>query len=327
MTLVYKLFFACIIFACIISEGKQERKVLQQEKREASPTSCEEGSYVLNHCEERCECKHGKLTNCYRVRKDFTKMNIEERKRFINTYKMASLHPLFKKDYENVVAFHINAPDKLLHHTPKIFFPWHRWFLVQFENLLRRIDCRVTAPYWDWSRVAHLWWRGSGNKDLWNSGEHGLGGDGNLYDHCVEDGPFSKDKWQLLRVTGGGCLNRYFWYESLTGDTKHVNRTLSLPLEDFFDFERIVRDIYHAEVHDFIGGTMLTGNSSSNAPEVILHHSFLDKLWLQWQNKGEEYRNVYFPSLLLKLPESNYHGWEWLDSNNLPGQVKVLYQD
>ena len=175
MTLAYNLFFACIIFAWIVSQGKQERKVLQQEKREASPTTCEEGSYVLNQCEERCKCKHGKLTNCYRVRKDFTKMDIEERKRFINTYKMASLHPLFKKDYENVVAFHINAPDKLLHHTPKIFFPWHRWFLVQFENLLRRIDCRVTAPYWDWSRVAHHWWRGSGNRDLWNSGEHGVG--------------------------------------------------------------------------------------------------------------------------------------------------------
>ena len=159
----------------------------------------------------------------------------------------------------------------------------------------------MTAPYWDWSRVAHHWWRGSGNKDLWNSGEYGLGGDGNSYDHCVEDGPFSKDKWQLLRVVVVGCLTRYFWYESLTRDTKHVNRTLSLPLEDFFDFERIARDIYHAEVHDFIGGTMLTANSS-NAPEVILHHSFLDKLWLQWQNRGEEYKNAFFPILRLKLP-------------------------
>ena len=72
---------------------------------------------------------------------------------------------------------------------------------------------------------------------------------------------------------------------------------------------------------------MLYWWSASNAPEMVLHHSFLDKLWLQWQKKGEEYKNVYFPSLRLKLPRSNYHGLEWLDSNNMPGQVKVLYQD
>ena len=325
--MAHKLFFVYIVTAWTILEGKQEKKIVQQDDREVSLTSCEEGSYVLNQCEERCECKHGKLTNCYRVRKDFIKMDIADRKRFINTYKMVSLNPVLKKDYEKVVALHINAPDGLLHHTPKIFFPWHRWFLVEFENLLRRIDCRVTVPYWDWSRVAHHWWRGSGNKDLWNSGEHGLGGDGNLYDRCVEDGPFSKDKWQLLKRTRGGCLKRHFSYGSLTGNTEHVNRTLSLPLEDFFDFERTVRNIYHAEIHNFIGGTMLHWWSASNAPEMILHHSFLDKLWLQWQKKGEEYKNVYFPSLRLKLPGSNYHGWEWLDSNNMPGHVKVLYQD
>lgn len=320
MKLIHKWFVVCIVLTWNI-EGNQDNN------KEASPISCKEGRHALNKCEERCECKDGKLINCYRVRKEFTKMNITQRKRFINTYKTASVHPIFKKDYDKMVALHINTPDKLLHHTPKIFFPWHRWFLVQFENLLRRIDCRVTVPYWDWSRVAHHWWRGSGKEDLWNSGEHGLGGDGNMYDDCVEDGPFSRDKWRLLERAGGGCLTRYFWYVNLTGDAEHVNRTLSLPLESFFDFEGIVRNIYHSQVHDFIGGTMYYWWSSSNAPEMVLHHSFLDKLWLQWQQKGEEYKNVYFPKVRLKLPGSRHYGWEWMDSSNLPGDVKVVYED
>lgn len=329
MKMAHKLFVACIVLACIISEGKRENKLLpQQDDKDASLKMCKEGSYVLNECEERCECKNGNLINCYRVRKEFTRMDIEERKRFIKTYQTASEDPAFKQDYEKMVALHINAPDYLLHHTPDIFFPWHRWFLVQFENLLRRIDCRVTVPYWDWSRVAHHWWRGSGNEDLWNPGEHGLGGDGDLKNHCVEDGPFRNDKWRLLNISRGGCLRRYFWYVSLTGDMEHVNRTLSLPLKDFFEFEKIVRAIYHAEIHDFIGGTMLNSKTSSNAPEMVLHHSFLDKLWLEWQKKGEEYKNVFFPELgRFKLPESKYYGWEWMDSSNMPGQVKVLYQD
>lgn len=329
MTLIYKLFVLSIVFAWIFSEGKQEKKVpVQREDRKASPTvTCKDGSYVLNKCEERCECREGRLTNCYRVRKDFTKMSTEERKRFINTYKIASVNPAFKKGYSKMVALHIYTPDDLLHNTPKIFFPWHRWFLVQFENLLRRIDCRVTVPYWNWSRVAHHWWRGSQNEDLWNAGEHGLGGDGNLFDHCVEDGPFSKEQWQVLNIARGGCLKRYFWYVNFTGDPHHVKRSLSLPLKDFLKFEFIVRQVYHAEVHNFIGGTMHSSETSSNAPEMVLHHSFLDKLWLEWQKKGQEYKNVFFPNLYLTLPGSKYHGWQWMDSNNLPGKVKVVYQD
>ena len=126
-----------------------------------------------------CECRKGELTNCYRVRQDFTKMTIEQRKRFINTYKLASVHPLFKRDYEKTVTLHLDAKDQAK--LPHLFLPWHRWFLVEFENLLRRIDCRVTIPYWNWSKKTHHWWRGSGNKDLWNSGDHGLRGDGSVH--------------------------------------------------------------------------------------------------------------------------------------------------
>ena len=74
-----------------------------------------------------CECRKGELTNCYRVRQDFTKMTIEQRKRFINTYKLASVHPLFKRDYEKTVTLHLDAKDQAK--LPHIFLPWHRWFL------------------------------------------------------------------------------------------------------------------------------------------------------------------------------------------------------
>ncbi len=324
-------FVVLLLLSCNISAAREQGEWIADQLGKSSPTSCEEGSHVLNRCEERCECRDGKLINSYRVRKEFTKMDIKQRRRFIKTYKMASVHPAFKKDYEKLVAYHINAPDELLHNTPHIFFPWHRWFLVQFENLLRRIDCRVTIPYWDWSRVAHQWWNGSGivsSVEIWSSGDHGLGGDGKQSDYdCVEDGPFSKHKWRLLKIAGGGCLKRIFYYVSLTGDTKHLNKTLALPLEKFFEFEEIVRLAYHSEVHNFINGTMYSSSSSANAPEVVLHHSFLDKIWLQWQKKGDDYKNVYFPSVRYKLPKSKYYGWQWLDSDNLPGQVKVMYED
>lgn len=66
---------------------------------------------------------------------------------------------------------------------------------------------------------------------------------------------------------------------------------------------------------------------ASNAPEVIPHHSFLDKIWHHWQRKGDDYKYVFYPSIPDKLPMLEYYGWQWLDSENLPGGVKVTYED
>ena len=316
-------FIVCLMNAWILSKGNSQR--IQDVP--STKGSCEEGGNSgFNECEECCECRKGELTNCYRVRQDFTKMTIEQRKRFINTYKLASVHPLFKRDYEKTVTLHLDAKDQAK--LPHIFLAWHRWFLVEFENLLHRIDCRVTIPYWNWSKKTHHWWRGSGNEDLWNSGDHGLGGDGSVHgENCVENGPFSKDKWRLLDVSGGGCLKRKFLKRSIKYDVQHVNRTLSLPLEDFENFEGTIRVTYHNEPHSVIGGTMVDPLVTANAPEMLLHHSFVDKLWYEWQKRGDEYKNAYFPRVPFKLHGSNYYVWEWIRSSNLPGQVKVLYEE
>jgi len=132
----------------------------------------------------------------------------------------------------------------------------------------------VTLPYWDWSRVAHHWWNATDSNSIWNASDHGLGGNGNPSDdECVEDGPFSKDKWRLLKHTGGGCLRRNFYFVKLDGDAEDLKRTSALPLERFSDFEEIVRDNYHGMLHNWIGGTMSDPITASNAPEMVLHHS------------------------------------------------------
>ena len=189
-------------------------------------------------------------------------------------------------------------------------------------------ESTVTIPFWDWSKNIHHWWRGTENDDLWNPEDHGLGGDGSKLDnHCVENGPFSKDKWSLLDVSGGGCLTRNFLKRSLVHDTENVNKTLSLPLEKFNEFEETLRSDYHIEPHFVFGGTMNNPLISANSPELLLHHAFLDKLWYEWQTKGNEYQNVYFPNVPLKFHGSKYYCWEWIDSSNLPGEVKVVYEE
>ena len=114
-------FIVCLMNAWILSKGNSQR--IQDVP--STKGSCEEGGNSgFNECEEHCECRKGELTNCYRVRQDFTKMTIEQRKRFINTYKLASVHPLFKRDYEKSVTLHLDAKDQAK--LPHIFLPWHR---------------------------------------------------------------------------------------------------------------------------------------------------------------------------------------------------------
>ena len=114
-------FIVCLMNAWILSKGNSQR--IQDVP--STKGSCEEGGNSgFNECEERCECRKGELTNCFRVRQDFTKMTIEQRKRFINTYKLASVHPLFKRDYEKSVTLHLDAKDQAK--LPHIFLPWHR---------------------------------------------------------------------------------------------------------------------------------------------------------------------------------------------------------
>lgn len=36
-------------------------------------------------------------------------------------------------------------------HNSRQFLAWHRWYLLQIENILRKVDPIVTVPYWDWS--------------------------------------------------------------------------------------------------------------------------------------------------------------------------------
>ena len=116
----------------------------------------------------------------------------------------------------------------------------------------------------------------------------------------MQDGPFSKDKWRLLNVSGGGCLKRDFTKVGLHYNSDHINKTLTLPLEDFMKFEEIVSLNYHLFPHFVIDGTM-EDTIAANGPELLLYYSFVDKLWNQWQNKGEEYKNVYFPSIPFKV--------------------------
>ena len=84
------------------------------------------------------------------MRKDFALLTEEERKTYIDALNLAKASGV----YEDFVKVHTQRDNDHFAHRTAGFLPWHRKFLIEFENSLRCLgeeyQC-VTIPYWDWA--------------------------------------------------------------------------------------------------------------------------------------------------------------------------------
>ncbi len=239
------------------------------------------------------------------VRKNVSKLTRTERRRFVE----ALLEVKRSGEYDEFVRLHIehfrgdgDRGLRAAHMTPS-FLPWHRRFVLDLENALRRVDDSVTVPYWDWTRdrstTAVPW-----TDDL-------LGGNGRSVDRQVMTGPFAyaTGNWTLrARITN---------VEFLTRDLGRSRRPIDLPTRD--DLNWALKDpVYdvspwdstvtkgfrnkmegwgrsnnpwrnHNRVHRWVGGAML-GGASVNDPVFWLVHAFVDMQWQRWQRRHRKHR-------------------------------------
>lgn len=177
----------------------------------------------------------------------------------------------------------------------------------------------MTVPYWDWSLVSADPFR----SDFWNDA-YGFGGNGVGFPPCVRTGLFGVlNKWEIPH---GGCLQRNFIpTPGVVPDVVAVAQTLAKNLTNFFDFELMLRVNLHDVVHFAIGAIMI-GENSAVAPEFFPVHSFVDKIWDEWQAKGNLYR--FHESYLAQnytMPGTNFMSVEFLNNEALPECVKIKY--
>ena len=261
------------------------------------------------------KCVGGRFVSC-RVRKEFvTGLTYQERVHYITTVKTLVSDQRHKSKFENLLNVHERirfVDDDFI----KYFLPWHRWFTLEYENLLRQIDSQIVIPYWDWSLMGGDPFK----SDFWATDDSGFGGNGNPPGECVDTGPFREGEFSLGRSAGGGCLTRNF--TCYFPNAVHV-RTL-LTNTDLIEFESSIDGIFHNEVHNSIGGLMARMDAAS-APEFIPHHGFIDKIWSDWQKRGNN--ETYFQDIEEVLPGTNYFPREMLDLENLPGGICVVYED
>jgi hypothetical protein len=224
-------------------------------------------------------------------------MSTAERQRYINAWLTVSTTPPYKAQFDSLVNTHYTQFGNGIHMS-SLFFPWHRWFLLEMENLLRKIDCRITIPYWDWTKNAVDPW----NSPLWGSGSTWFGGSN--AGNCVNNGAFVG--WL---TASGVCLKRNFVLSASLGTQAQLQATISanaLPTATSYSNLRAAVEAgpgFHNSVHCAIGATMCASRAAE-APEFWLVHAFVDKIWFDWQSISPAHVLVYSGLTSAVLPGS-----------------------
>ena len=137
----------------------------------------------MDNCERVCVCRGGRHQECTRIRQEFLHMPKSDRQRYLATVRLISTTEPWKSQYEALLEMHKDLQSSGID-TARLFLPWHRWFLLQYENLLRQINCKLTVPYWDWSLVSEQLF----DNEFWNGTASGFGGNGVGDPPCVKTG-------------------------------------------------------------------------------------------------------------------------------------------
>lgn len=132
-------------------------------------------------------------------------MTQAERCRYVHVVNVASTQQPWKSCYDQLIQIHRVQFNSGIHLQPA-FLPWHRWFILALENLLRQVDCHITVPYWDWSLEPQTWQ----NSMMW-AVQCGLGGNGDPSNSdYVSTGTFRQTNWQLTPSANQNFMQRRF---------------------------------------------------------------------------------------------------------------------
>ncbi|MCF8476858.1 MAG: tyrosinase family protein [Pseudolabrys sp.] len=209
-----------------------------------------------------------------RIRKDVTTLSAGE----LNTLKKA-FEGVMAKDVTDPNSYFVQAgyhwlpsPLYCLHHVPG-YNPWHRAYMLSFENALRSVPgCEnVTLPYWDITTP---------------------------FPEVLKSAPF--DKYTLPQDIGGRFVRGYttsrYSYSDIQSNLKaydvtaDLNRALSkADWEDFHGFwsgapyNTIIAA--HDGGHGSIGPTMADQSVAAFDPIFWFFHANWDRLWWEWQKK------------------------------------------
>ena len=152
---------------------------------------------------------------------------------------------------------HFNLPDEAIR---DIFLAWHRELTFEVEQLMQDINPNIGMPYWN--SVQDDGYDNSAIVTIINN---------TLFTSDFL-GPFNAD-WGLNRNTG----NNINFLPTNTEITNLFNQTGYLNFSNQFE-----RGKGHTGAHVWVGGVMQS-HASPKDPVFYLHHTYVDKLWNDWE--------------------------------------------
>lgn len=210
-----------------------------------------------------------------RIRKDITTLSSNELELLKRAFSaIQAMDPADPNSYFAQAGYHwFPAPNTYcMHHVPG-YNPWHRAYLVSFENALRSVHgCEnVTLPYWDITTP---------------------------FPDVLKSPPF--DQYVLPQAVGPtfpeGYVTTRFDYDTIAqnlidnGVTDDVNRAMSKT--DWEDFHGYWSGASHNTIisahdggHDSIGATMQQQEVAAFDPVFWFFHCNWDRLFWEWQKK------------------------------------------
>lgn len=220
------------------------------------------------------------------VRKDvsrLTEMEVFDLRHFFENFKEDSSVDGFEAtaEYHGLPA-RCPRPDARVRyacciHGMPTFLHWHRLFVVQVEDSLRKRGFRNGIPYWDWTKPM--------------TALPALAADATYvhpYTHENVSNPLHHGYVRSLGTTTTRNPDHRLFEQPAFGDhtTLYDGVLLALEQDDFCDFE-IQFEVVHNAVHAWVGGggkvSLASLHYSAFDPLFVLHHSNVDRIWAIWQ--------------------------------------------
>lgn len=223
-----------------------------------------------------------------KYRQDITQMSDDDIVKFAEAFNTLHSypHPAGPSVKWNRLAWWVRSHASLFNsiHWGPAFLPWHRYFLLKFEQTLQNdIDKDLTIPYWDPTR--------EDARDLFS---------GKLQIFTGMSRQHGGDRWDMTITRKSATemdasVDTYLPTLNLVRDALHNK-------PNFYEFRDDMEASYiHTGPHLWIGGADGTGHMSTSRspwdPLFFLHHCNVDRLWAIWQRNNphlsetEQYSN------------------------------------
>jgi tyrosinase len=179
----------------------------------------------------------------------------------------------------NAIAGYHDAPRKLCYHheDEAMFLPWHRGYLITFEQFLRDHNAALALPYWDWtSPTSHA----TGVPVAFSATKQPGGQRNPLHDSTINVPMMNPPTKRRTRRFAGPPAEL---------PAPATIRAL-LRESDYTAFSRRLQGV-HDEVHGWTGGQNASGVPGDMAmttfaafdPVFYSHHCMIDRIWARWQ--------------------------------------------